>query len=210
MIKDSNYITVQGWMINHLSLKPNELIVYAVIFGFSQDGESSFEGSLSYLCDITKSTKPTIISILKKLVESDLVIKTSETKNNLIFNKYKANLEIIEDFNGSKNSLMGYAKNLNGGSKNSLPNNNSNNNSNTDTRKGIKKFLPPTEEEVINYFKENGYSEEGAKTAFKYYEAGNWHDAKNNPIKSWKQKMIAVWFRPEYKIQTTTQNKLVF
>jgi len=66
-------------------------------------------------------------------------------------------------------------------------------------RKKTEKFEPPTEKDVIDYFTENGYSIEAAKKVFKYYNSANWHDSKGNPVKNWKQKMIAVWFRPENK-----------
>jgi hypothetical protein len=65
------------------------------------------------------------------------------------------------------------------------------------TRAKEKKFLPPSEQEVIDYFVTNGYSPESGQHAFQYYDAGNWRDSKSNPVKNWKQKMIAVWFKPE-------------
>ena len=64
-----------------------------------------------------------------------------------------------------------------------------------------KKFIPPTSENIIDYFKENGYSEEAAKKAFEYYETGEWKDSKGQQVRNWKQKMIAVWFKPENRIQ---------
>lgn len=60
-------------------------------------------------------------------------------------------------------------------------------------------FIPPIEIDVIDYFKEKGYSEETAKKAFSYYNEGNWSDSRGNKIKNWKQKMISVWFKEENK-----------
>ena len=62
-----------------------------------------------------------------------------------------------------------------------------------------KTFIPPTIEEVKKYFLENGYSEQSAVNAFKYYQDGNppWTDSKGNHVRSWKQKMRAVWFKEE-------------
>ena len=51
------YYTVQEFMIRDLALKGNELALFAIIYGFSQDGESKFNGSLKYLCYWTNSTK---------------------------------------------------------------------------------------------------------------------------------------------------------
>ena len=66
-----------------------------------------------------------------------------------------------------------------------------------------KSFLPPTEDEVITYFIEKGYKREIAKKAFLYYSEQNWHDSRGKPIKSWKGKMVAVWFKEENKAQDT-------
>ena len=48
------------------------------------------------------------------------------------------------------------------------------------------------------HFFENGYTETGARKAFDYYNSNNWTDSKGKKVKSWKQKMIGVWFKPEY------------
>lgn len=117
-IRDENYFQISGWMLNKLHLKGIALEVYAIIYGFSQDGEGEFTGSLQYLCDFTGGTsKPTIIKALKELVEKGYIIRREEFINNVQFNRYKANLPLLKNFNGgSKEILMG-------GSKETLPNN---------------------------------------------------------------------------------------
>lgn len=70
-------------------------------------------------------------------------------------------------------------------------------------------FTPPVEFEVVDYFKENGYSEQSAKKAFNYYNIANWSDSKGNKIKNWKQKMISVWFKEENKIIQQPQQKWI-
>lgn len=70
-------------------------------------------------------------------------------------------------------------------------------------------FIPPLEIDVINYFKENGYSESSAKKAFNYYSTGNWKDSKGTAIKNWKQKMISVWFKDENKQLQPNQQKWI-
>jgi hypothetical protein len=66
-----------------------------------------------------------------------------------------------------------------------------------------KEFVPPLLGEVIEYFSTNGYSEQSATTAFNYYAAADWVDSKGNNVKSWKQKMISVWFKPDNKQPAT-------
>jgi len=61
-------------------------------------------------------------------------------------------------------------------------------------RKG---FIAPQINEVVQYFEENGYTPEAGKKAFNYYSTAAWKDASGKQVKNWKQKMIAVWFKPE-------------
>ena len=60
-IRDGNYITILAPMITKLKLKGNELLIFSLIHGFSQDGETSFKGSISYLQQWTGLDKSTII-----------------------------------------------------------------------------------------------------------------------------------------------------
>jgi hypothetical protein len=72
-----------------------------------------------------------------------------------------------------------------------------------------KQFIPPTVEEVIQYFIESGYTEESAKRAHKHYELGGWIDTKGHKVLAWKQKMFSVWFKDQNKIQAAPQKQMV-
>lgn len=80
-IKDYNYITIQGFMVTDLKLKGNELMVYAIIFGFSQYQGQVFNGNLQYLCEWTNSSKQGVIKALKSLQEKGLIGKTEKYTN---------------------------------------------------------------------------------------------------------------------------------
>lgn len=71
-----NYITIMDFMVQDLGLKANELILYALIYGFSQDGSSKFHGSLTYIQNRTGLSRQTVINTLDKLVEKKLIVKT--------------------------------------------------------------------------------------------------------------------------------------
>ena len=66
--KNNNHYTIFGWMIHRLGLKDAKLIVYAIVYSFSQDGENRFTGSLQYLADWTSATKQGVMKNLKSLV----------------------------------------------------------------------------------------------------------------------------------------------
>ena len=50
------YTNIPDWMLS-LDLDVYETIILAVIYGFSQDGESTFAGSLKYLCQKAKCSR---------------------------------------------------------------------------------------------------------------------------------------------------------
>lgn len=69
-------------------------------------------------------------------------------------------------------------------------------------------FVPPTLLEVKEYFKEKGFSEASAIRAFDYYNNADppWTDRNGDQVRSWKSKMIAVWFKPENKSIETVKS----
>lgn len=78
MIKDDNFVHIAGWMINELKLKGNDLFIYSIIHGFSQDGKSDYHGGLLYLAEWTNSSKQGVIKNLKSLIEKGFIVKIDE------------------------------------------------------------------------------------------------------------------------------------
>ena len=114
-ITDKNYIVIQSFMVSELGLKGNELLIYAIIFGFSQTTGQAFHGSLTYLENWTNSTRPTVISSLKSLVEKGLIEKEEQTINGVKYCSYRAK--------NSTDKAEEVVKKFNEGSKEILPNN---------------------------------------------------------------------------------------
>ena len=89
MIYDDNFYTVQGFMINKLKLKGNELSIYAIIYGFSQTGSQRYTGSLKYLMDwINTRSKQTVMNCLNSLLEKKYIDKEVYYKNNIKYCSY--------------------------------------------------------------------------------------------------------------------------
>lgn len=138
-IQDKNYIVIQGWMLNELKLKGNELLVYSIIYGFSQDNESFFTGSRQYLADWCNTSLPTIDVALKKLLEKGLIEKEVQTINGVNFNRYKKTLYPLKKlYTPPKETLY-----------NNIDNNIDNNN--TTTNKAEKNDF----KEVIDFYNNN-------------------------------------------------------
>ena len=143
-VRDNNFFMVSGWMLNHLDLKGVALQIYAIIFGFSQDGEGSFTGSLQYLCDFTNSSKNTVLKALKELTEKGYVIKTENTINGVRFCTYKT-APVVQKLNqgGAEIALGGGSKTAPGGGAETEPNK---------EIKDNKSFIDKEIEEVINLY----------------------------------------------------------
>lgn len=126
MIKDENYIQISGWMRKELNLKGAELFIYALIYGFSQDGKSAFTGSLNYICEWTDLSKQGVIKCLKSLLEKNLIRKENFMINNVKLCKYWAlrpvkEEAVIKTVKGSQLSLPPRSTEINTGSQLSLP-----------------------------------------------------------------------------------------
>lgn len=74
-INDNNFIAIQGWMRTRLNLKGNELLIYALVYGFSQDGNSRFTGSRKYIAEWCGCSLDTVDRSLSALVSKGLLAK---------------------------------------------------------------------------------------------------------------------------------------
>lgn len=88
-IKNEQYVTIQGWMVNELKLKGNDLIIYAIIYMFSQTENQKFTGSLQYLADWINSTKRNVKRNLESLIQRNLIEKNDVIINNVKFCEYR-------------------------------------------------------------------------------------------------------------------------
>lgn len=89
-MKNENYITIQGWMVNELKLNGNDLICYALIYGFTQNGDY-WEKSAKYISDWLGVSHRAVVDILNRLIDKKLLDKQDYTINGVKFCKYRAN-----------------------------------------------------------------------------------------------------------------------
>lgn len=88
-IKDQNYYVTNGWMVTQLGLSGRELQVYAIIYGFTQDGDTEFSGSLAYMMEwLNVNSKHTVIKAIDGLIKKGLVEKKQEMTPNGPVNYY--------------------------------------------------------------------------------------------------------------------------
>ena len=90
-IANENYYIVYYWMTGELGLTGITREVYAVLFAFYKNG-LAFNGSVSYLAKFIGVSRQTIFKALNSLVEKELILKQSETVNNIKSVTYQINL----------------------------------------------------------------------------------------------------------------------
>ena len=205
-IDSKNFITIQGWMRSELNLSGNELIAYALIYGFSQDGESSFNGSSQYIADWCGIARDNALRLLKRMCEKGIITKKEEFISGVKFCKYVANPNVV----GYDETSQGVMTNHHRGYDETSYNNNIHNNKNINIEKentyissfhsdisvrekqANRRFLKPTVEEVRAYILEKNYPID-AEQFWNFYEAKGWMIGKS-PMKNWKS-CIATWLK---------------
>lgn len=115
-VKNENHVTISGWMVNELKLKGNDLMCYAIIYGFSQTTGTAFTGSLSYLAEWCNSSIRGIQKNLKSLIDKKLIVKNEYYENNVKLCSYIA-------LTGMEQSSIGYGTKFVGGMEQSSNNN---------------------------------------------------------------------------------------
>lgn len=198
MIKNENYINISGWMVNELKLKGNELLIFAIIYGFSQDGQNTFSGSLKYLENWCNSTKQGVIKNLKSLCEKGYIGRREKIINGVKFVDYYAT-----EFTGVVNKVYrGGEQSLTGGGKQSLPHN-----TNIDNTNNNKENRIPTIEEVKEFCRERNSCVD-PEAFWNYYNSQKWLKSNGKPLSDWRSG-VRYWERTEKgnKQKNRQQNK---
>ena len=96
-LRDDNFYQIYGWMISKLGLKGTQLSIFAIIYNVSQDGETEYAGSITYLQEFCGGvSKSTILRALKALTNAGFLLRREEELFGCVFVRYKANMDLIE------------------------------------------------------------------------------------------------------------------
>ena len=79
IVRSDNHITIDGWMLNELGLSGAELIIYAVIYGFSQADDTWCTASQAYIAAWAGVSTRAMISAVNRLEEKGYVIRVKST-----------------------------------------------------------------------------------------------------------------------------------
>lgn len=168
------------------SFEGKEADVFAVINGYSQEGQGCFYGSLSLLsqfCGI--KSKTTTQKILKSLVEKGAIVKGEDLHNGVKFCTYKVN----KNWYGiSKIGMGGISE---------TDTNNKDININTLSIKGGHRFQKPSLEEIRTYCKERD-NKVDPEQFYNFYESKGWMVGKS-PMKDWRAS-VRTWEKREKEV----------
>ena len=182
-------------MVTELGLKGNSLLIYAIIYGFSQEEGQWFRGSLQYLADWTNSSKFGVSKSLKVLVEAGLLEKEDSIINGVKFCSYRA----TKLDGGMQQSCSGQPTKLGEGMQQSCTNNlldnakdNLVNKKKVPDKPATRAGSKPTLEQIKAYCLERKNNVD-AQRFLDYYESNGWKVGRN-PMKDWKA-TVRTWER---------------
>jgi len=179
-----------------LGLRGTDLSVFAILNGFSQQGNGCFYGSrreLARRCGVTSLN--TIDNALRTLINRGLVerfplnVKGEDRIAYAVISDHVIDTQNLINRESTPTQKMStpYSKNEQGGCSNNEHRKKSNNNKE-------KTFIPPTPQEVAAYAKEVGYKDPEGFAAYyvTYQNAAGWVTGKDNtPINNWKLNVLA-------------------
>lgn len=209
--KIENYITVPGFAVVELQLSGNELLCYSLIYGFTQDDETEFRGSLNYVASALNVTKQNAKKIIDRLIERGLIEKRELYFSGVKFCHYVAKrYGVAEKATGRcRNSNGGVAEIATGGIAEKATYNTNEDNSNDRIQdKAADGGLFPTEQEIIKrpkrtsepacLFANSRYAEYPAFAAeftapeyadidivYYYHAVADWSAQKGKKMKDW-------------------------
>ena len=184
-VADNNFLTIEGWMRTSLNLSGNELIVFAVIYQFSQGKAGRYIGGLPYLADWCGCHADTARRAVRNLEERGLIIAQRGEVNGIPYCNYIVCGESLQNTRVSlQNTTDPLAKYEGDTCKMQGITINRTINKNKEQDNNIGRFIPPTQSEVEAYCRERGNSVD-AQHFVDYYEANGWRVGRN-PMKDWR------------------------
>lgn len=177
-----------------LGLRGTDLSVFAILNGFSQQGNGCFYGSrreLARRCGVTSLN--TIDNALRTLINRGLVerfplnVKGEDRIAYAVISDHVIDTQNLINRESTPTQKMStpYSKNEQGGCSNNEHIKKSNKNKE-------KTFIPPTPQEVTKYASERGFRDPAgfAATFVAYYEAAHWCKKDGSKIQNWRQAVI--------------------
>ena len=183
-VNDNHFLTIEGWMRSRLGLSGNELIVYAVVYQFSQGNAGRYIGGLPFLADWCGCHIDTARRAVRNLEEQGLILPLRGEVNGVPYCNYIINEASLQNTGippqnagDTPANYGGDTRKMQGITINKLEDK-------YNTRQDNIRFTPPSLEEVRAYClsRANGINPE---SFIDYYTANGWKVGRN-PMRDWR------------------------
>ena len=179
------YTNIPDWMLS-FDLDVYETIILAVIYGFCQDGDSTFRGSQAYLAKKAKCSKRKVAKALAALIGKRLIEKIDSDVRGLRLCNYKVTPYCT--------SCKGDERGASGDERGASNNIEDNIDINTFSNKGGGRFQKPSLEDVRAYCVSRANSVDPERFV-NFYESNGWRVGKN-PMRDWRA-AVRTWEKRE-------------
>lgn len=199
-LENEDYIVIPAFVVmseedGGLGLKGNEATVFSVIYGFSKDGESWFQGSQSYLAAWCGCTKQGIQKNINSLLNKNLIKREYVTKNGVRYANYRSCHPTNLVGGGDQQSLHHNIEH------NNTPSDIDSNESISSPPKGKRQkqegFVKPQIEDVVAYCIEHEFICDPYQF-YDHFEANGWLVSGRAKMKDWVA-ALRNWERNERK-----------
>lgn len=83
-LRPTSYIVIPSFAREMLNLKGAELLIFSIIYNFSQDGRSGYSGGMSFL-ESWVGSRQTVVTALKQLQKKDLIFRVPLNQKRFIY-----------------------------------------------------------------------------------------------------------------------------
>lgn len=112
-MRDTDFIIKQGWMVTRLHLSGAALEIYALIYGYTKDGESWYECNISNISEWLLVTDRTVQNHLSDLIKAGYITRKDNKYGRGSKAFFQVNVEIIERMEKGENfSLLKRVKKI--------------------------------------------------------------------------------------------------
>lgn len=91
--RNNNHYTTYGWMLDKLGLRDARLTIYAIVYSFSQDGETEYYGGRKYMAEASGRSLPTVDRVLAELEKDGLIKKCDRVNDGVSHCRYSVYLD---------------------------------------------------------------------------------------------------------------------
>ena len=155
-MENNRFIVVMGWMMTSLGLSGNDLLCYALIYGYSQDRQGAYFGSLSHTAETLNISRRAAVDVLERLVTRGVIKRKHVVMDGVQRCMYTAVVPDEATPPPQKSSPQRRTQ-----------------------------FRKPTLEEVKEYCRQRG-NKVDAERFVNFYETNGWVQGRGKPIRDWK------------------------